>query len=385
VPKTNRTKMSRKDREASELRLRSVMDTMTDAVISSEAGGLIRYFNQSAEKMFGRSAENAIGQPLTILMPEQFRELHRAGIERYMETGKGRVVGKTVELTGLRADGTEFPIELSLSSWRSQEGVLVTAIIRDISERKRAEQEREALADNARHLGDIQDLVIRIVGHDLKAPIAVMQGYLKMVEGGLDAPVAQVGLSTLRGHVRKAEEAASSMLVLMGNARAISRLTMENSGRAKFESIDVDRLIRETAEMLRPLASSKSIELAVASAPGLRLAVAPGFESVVSNLIGNAIKYTPSGGRVDVKVSEGVGTVLIDVEDTGPGIAPEQRARLFKKFERLGLEQTVGSHGLGLSIAASLVELSGGTITANDRADGRKGSVFRVEIPRQPG
>ena len=131
--------------QESENIFRSITESATDAIVSVDREDIIVMWNQTAEKMFGYSAEEAIGNKLTIIMPEQYRRAHRKGISRYVVTGKSKVVGKNYEVTALRKDGTEFPVELSLSSWERRDDIFFTAIIRDITRRRKLEQKlREA-------------------------------------------------------------------------------------------------------------------------------------------------------------------------------------------------------------------------------------------------
>lgn len=127
---------------AGDARFRAFAESALDAIISANRQGNIVYLNRSAEGMFGYAAEELVGQPLTVLMPERFRDAHREGLRRHLETGETRVIGRVVELAGRRKDGTEFPIELSLARWNLGEEAFFTGIIRDVSERKRLEEER---------------------------------------------------------------------------------------------------------------------------------------------------------------------------------------------------------------------------------------------------
>ena len=127
--------------QASEEKFRSLAETANDAILSANSHGNIVYFNGAAEQMFGYSAGEVMGRPLTLLMPERYRHAHAEGFERFLRTGEARVIGKTVEMAGLRKDGSEFPAEVSLSTWRTREGVFFTGILGDISPRKRAEEE----------------------------------------------------------------------------------------------------------------------------------------------------------------------------------------------------------------------------------------------------
>ena len=133
--------------EASEERFRSVVQTANDTIISVDSRGNIVFWNKSAEIIFGYSADEVISKPLTFIMPERFREAHQKGMNRLVSTGKSKMAGKTFETFGLRKDGSEFPIELSLPTWETREGIFFTGIIRDITERKQMEEELRASHD----------------------------------------------------------------------------------------------------------------------------------------------------------------------------------------------------------------------------------------------
>jgi signal transduction histidine kinase len=141
------------------------------------------------------------------------------------------------------------------------------------------------------------------------------------------------------------------------------------------------RIVKETVAILRPLGEARQQQLNVEVPDELRVELPPGFESVVGNLLTNAIKYTPKAGRIDLSLRLEGGQAVFEVMDTGPGITKEMRTRIFRKFERLQDEFSMGSHGLGLLIVHSIVELAGGTITVLDRPDGEHGALFRVEVP----
>jgi PAS domain S-box-containing protein len=129
----------------SERRFRSVVQTAKDAIILADANGNIIAWNRAAQTIFGYREEDVVGQPLTLVMPERYRDAHRQGMARLQTGGEAHVIGTTVELHGLRKDGSEFPLELSIGTWQAREGTFYSGIIRDITERKRAEEERERL------------------------------------------------------------------------------------------------------------------------------------------------------------------------------------------------------------------------------------------------
>lgn len=135
--------------QASEEKFRSLAETANDAILSANSQGNIVYFNGAAEQMFRYPAGEVIGQPLTLLMPERYRHAHTQGFERFLRTGEARVIGKTVEMAGLRKDGSEFPAQISLSTWRTREGVFFTAILSDMTHRKKGEEKFKALLESA--------------------------------------------------------------------------------------------------------------------------------------------------------------------------------------------------------------------------------------------
>lgn len=142
-------KLAEEALQASEEKFRNLAETASDAIISADSRGVITYFNRAAERTFGCVSDEVVGKPLKLLMPERYREAHQQGLNRFLRTGEAHVIGKTVELAGIRKDGAEFPIELSLSSWRTHEGIFFTAILTDITERKRAEKMFKGLLESA--------------------------------------------------------------------------------------------------------------------------------------------------------------------------------------------------------------------------------------------
>jgi len=353
-------------------RFRNLVEDLPIAIFRTAADGRITEVNPACVEMLGYPSKRA-------LVNRNSAEFYadREDFDKYTRAirEKGVLVG--IQTRVRRADGKVIWALGTARTLQDVEGGPVVGylgIFADITERV----ERESAT---KQLSMFQELVIRILGHDLKAPIGVIQGYLELAGGQLEAPLDPMVLARVRDDLHKAAEAASSMLVLLANARAISRLTMSPKEAPPGEVIDLGRMVLDVVGMLKPLAEAKRLQFRVEAREGLRAPVVPGFESVISNLTTNAIKYTPPAGAVDVSLREEKGRVVLTVEDTGPGIPVEMRPRLFRKFERLAQEQSVGSHGLGLSIAASLVEISGGTIGVSDRPDGRPGTVFQVEIP----
>ncbi len=362
---------------ALEASMRRVLDSSADAIFVIDTDTTIAETNKAALAFLGLPP-SVIGQPFETVLRPAFKDpaawsrVSRQVGDAILE-GSQRVEGDAgaVGPQGRPCRVLVDPLRAEGAPGRA-DGVVLR--IRDITA-------EEAAEDAARRARDLQDLVIRVMGHDLKTPIAVMTGYLELAQMVLAQPLTDAERAALKGHLEKAGQATSLMRVIMANARAISRITMGEAAQAPKEPADLSRMLDEVVGILRPLAQAKQISVKVERPEGVRVPLIPGFESVISNLLSNAIKYTPPGGEITVHLAALEGAVRLEVADTGPGIPKEARARLFRKFERLSLEQSVGSQGLGLSIASAIVGLTGGTISVLDRPDGRSGTVFRVDIP----
>src|SRR5229473_1043715 len=173
--------------QASEEKFRSLAETANDAIVSADSQGNIAYLNRAAERIFGYFSKEIVGQPLTVLMPERFRNLHRQGVDRFLRTGDTRVIGKTVELAGRRRDGTEFPLELSLSSCKTSDGIFFTGILSDITERKLIEQETLIRTAQLEAANEELDAFSYSVSHDLRAPLRSIDGFSQaLLEDGAD-------------------------------------------------------------------------------------------------------------------------------------------------------------------------------------------------------
>jgi signal transduction histidine kinase len=355
--------------------LRRFMESSRDALLFVDASTLIVSMNPVAVEILGAGGAWA-GTPFEQVMRPAFKD--EATWNVVSKSIGDALLAKSLktEAEADRVGPQERPFRVVIDPMETNnkrgrsEGALVRMI--DISNERAAEE-------GSRRAQALQDLVIRVMGHDLKTPIAVVGGYLQLAEMRLSKPMGDAEREATRGDLKKAGQATALMHVIMANARAISRLTMGVAPETRQE-VDLAKMVREVTEILGPLATAKLLTLEVDCPESLRLPLLPGFESVIMNLTSNAIKYTPDGGKVTVALRDAGGATSLEVEDTGPGIPVEARRHLFQEYERLSREQTVGSHGLGLSIASTLVELDGGRISVHDRPDGKSGTLFRVEF-----
>ena len=353
----------------SEERFRGVTDAATDAIVSADGNGLLRSWNHGAERMFGWRAEEVVGRPLTVIMPERFRGLHTEGLARVRRTGHSKLAGTVVELVGLRRDGTEFPVELSIGVWESPDGPAFSGVIRDITERKRAE---DALAATSRELertnAELETLVYS-ASHDLKSPMVSLLGYLEYLRIDYGDVLGREG----GRYLERMTDCTLYMQRLIHDLIDLSRV-----GRAASEVTDVDlgELVGAIVEEVR--AAYPSAGFHVRRLPVV-VADPVGFRQLFTNLIENAVRH---GGRPDLEVTvEGRelldGSLELSVRDDGRGIPPEHRERVFGVFERLDGPSTAAGTGMGLAICRKIVELLHGSI----RIQGTDGTDVRVSLP----
>lgn len=353
---------------ASEERFRTLATTATDAIVSADQRGNITYFNPGAERIFGYIAEEVNGQPLTLLMPERFRDAHRAGLARYLATGEARVVGTTVELAGRRKDGTEFPLELSLASWKGGAEIDFTGIMRDITERKRAEETLRRYAAQLEVANAELDAFAYSVSHDLRAPLRSIDGFGQALLEDCADQLDAAG----RDHLGRVRAAGQRMGVLIDDLLRLSRVTRSELRR---ERVDLSALAEDVAADLRRSAPARTVQLTVA--PGV---VAEGdphlLRVVLENLLGNAWKYTAKHPRAEIEFggTDRGGERAFFVRDNGAGFDMKYASKLFGAFQRLHSSAEFEGSGVGLATVQRIVRRHGGRVWAEGAP--RHGATF---------
>ena len=352
----------------SEERFKTLAVTANDAIISADSDGHITYLNPGAERLFGYAADELTGQPLTVLMPERFREPHQAGMARYLATGEARVVGKTVELAGRKRDGTEFPFELSLASWQRGGAVAFTAIIRDITERKRADETLRRYAAQLEAANKDLEAFSYSVSHDLRAPLRSIDGFSQALQEDYSAQLDQEGKS----HLRRVRAAATRMGQLIDDLLHLARVSRAE---LKSEPLDLAVLARSVFKELREREPRRPVEFScLAQAPvrgDARL-----LRIVLQNLLGNAWKFTAQRARahIELGVIEDNGRPAYFVRDDGAGFDPAYAHKLFGAFQRLHTSTQFEGTGIGLATVARIIHRHGGRVWAEGAVD--KGATF---------
>jgi PAS domain S-box-containing protein len=362
--------------QTSEEKFRSVVQTANDAIVTADSHGNITDFNRGAEAIFGYSAREAIGKPLTALMPDRFKEPHQRGLKRYLETGEARVIGKTVELAAKRKDGTEFPVELSLSSWKTRAGLFFTGVLSDITDRKRTEALMLHAKEEAERGSKFKDQFLSTMSHELRTPLNAVLGFSDLLADERYGPLND----RQQRYVAHIHTGGKHLLKLISDILDLSKI---EAGRMELtrEDVTVASAFDEVIGALHPLAEKKSQALLQQVEPNLRVDADPmRFKQVLTNLVGNAIKFTPEGGRIELAARQVDNQVRVEVRDNGPGIPADQQQRIFEAFVRLTQtgSATEGT-GLGLAITSRLVELHGSKLGIESHPG--EGACFYFSLP----
>jgi PAS domain S-box-containing protein len=364
---------------ASEMRFRSIADSALDAIVSVSSEDKITFWNQGAQRIFGYSEEEVIGKSVTIIIPERYKQHHRDGMKRYLKTRRPALIGRTAELQARRKDGTEFPIELSLSTWTSMEGTFFTGIIRDISLRKETELALARSTSEAKQRTEELESLIQMVAHDLKSPVVTICGLVRILEKSLAGNKASDEKSALILH--QLETSSQTMERFLKDL--LDGLASQHSEQQQA-LVRLDECVNEVIAAHRQRAAERGISLRLV----MHEAVSPvagdrhRLSQVIDNLVGNAIKHMGDGQdpRVIVQLLEEENTVITKISDNGVGIALEHQSKIFDRFFRVPGKGEQSGTGLGLSIVKKIVESHGGEISLAPGELG--GATFVIRLPK---
>ena len=356
----------------SEERKAAVLRSTLDTIITMDSEGYIVEFNPAAERAFGYSREEVVGECLAdIIIPERYRDAHHAGLARYNATGEAHVLGQRLELPAKRKDGTEFQAELTITRSDVDGNPTFTGVMRDITERKKQEAEREQLIKALARSNQELDQFAYVASHDLKAPLRGIANLSQWIEEDLGDTLSgenreQMGL--LRGRVHRMEALIDGILQYSRAGRV----------KAKPEPIDTGALVRDVVELIAP---PEPIAIDVApDMPQVTAEKVP-LQQVFMNLIGNAIKHAGADSpRVSVSWEDAGPFYEFTVRDNGQGIAPQYHERIFGIFQTLEARDKVEGTGIGLSVVQKIVDAKGGRVWVE--SDTGKGARFKFLWPK---
>jgi PAS domain S-box-containing protein len=362
--------------------LAGIVDSSEDAIVSKSLDGIITSWNQAAERMFGWTAEEAIGKSIVMIIPQELRQ------EETMILGKLRKGERLEHFETIRVTkhGRRLNISLTVSPIRNKDGKIIGAskIARDITDRVQAEEERmmllaseRAARERAEAASRAKDEFVAMISHEIRSPLNAILGWAQMLrQGTLNEVATANALESIERNARAQAQLVSDLL-------DISRV-ITGKLRINARPVDLTNSLNSALESIRPAAEAKQIQLEVEREPYATVVTgdADRLQQVFWNLLSNAVKFTPRNGRVSVRVWRSNSQLQLIVSDTGAGISPEFLPFIFNRFtqaDTTSARQHAGL-GLGLAIVRHIIELHGGTVTAESDGIG-KGATFRINLP----
>ncbi len=363
------------DLVAREAHLKSILETIPDAMIVIDPKGRIQSFSSAAERLFGRTADEVIGKNVSMLMPSPYRDGHDGYIKRYLRTGERRIIGVGRVVVGERRDGSTFPMELAVGEMKSNDQLFFTGFIRDLTERQKTEGRLQELQSELIHISRLTAMgeMASTLAHELNQPLSAISNYLKGARRLLDG-----GGETAPALVAEALDKASDQSLRAG--QIISRLrNFVARGEAERKVENLSKLLEEASALALVGAKDQGVKVRfdLDSDNDLVLADKVQVQQVVLNLIRNAIEAMcdmPTRQLVISSAADVSSMVQVSVSDTGTGLSPDILPQLFQPF------MTTKPHGMGvgLSISKTIIEAHGGRLWAEPNPGG--GTVFHFTL-----
>lgn len=357
--------------QESEARMRAIFETVIDAIVTIDENGIVERFNPAAENLFGYLEVEVAGRNVSMLMPSPYREMHDKYLLNYRETGVRKIIGLGREVMGLRKDGTVFPMDLSVGEMQLGTRRMFAGIVRDITERKRTEEERAGLLREISSANEELTNFAYVVSHDLKAPLRAISA----LADWLSTDYADKFDAEGKEHMRLLISRVHRMSGLIDGILQYSRI-----GRVKETPmlVDLNRLVRDVIHLLAPPAG---IDIVVEAALPSVMTEPVRIQQVFQNLISNAIKYMDKPeGKIRIGCVDDGGSWRFSVADNGPGIEQRHFERIFQLFQTLAPRDRVESTGVGLSLVRKILEMYNGRVWLESRVG--EGTTFYFILPK---
>jgi len=338
-------------------RLRAVVETAVDAIITIDAQGIIDSANPAAQAMFGYRSEELIGRNVKMIMPAPYRDQHDEYLDNFLTTGVKKIIGIGREVMGQRRDGSIFPVDLAVSEMKVGTRRMFTGIARDVTERKRAAQELLRTAGDLERKSREKQEFFAILAHDLKHPVISIQGLLGLVKNDAFDKLDEESQDNLRLSLSECDR-------MRGMLERINELGRIDHTELTDERVDLRQLVDGCIERLRAKLASKAIQVVV-DVPSVTLRFPRWHvEQSLVNLLDNAINYgcPKQGDRLEITAKVSNGQVIVRVRDFGPGIHPRNHNRVFEPFRRLAPTSEPAGSGMGLTSVRQLMNRIAGDV-----------------------
>lgn len=387
----NNTRMLIANRAQKELATQKQKDTMfesltelsPEAMVIIDTSGVIVLINSQAEKLFGYRREQLVGQKINMLVPISVAHKHDSYVDGYVKNPRTRAMGATKDLFSRHADGSEFPVEVSLSPIQLDDKMLIASSIRNISERKTTENTLKKAIDKAKSASQAKTAFLANMSHEIRTPLNAVIGLTHLLQGN-ELTSEQLNL------VNNIQLAGRSLLGIVNDILDLSKIEA-NEMTVVQAPCNLQQLLDEIYNVFLNQAEQKQISLNLEIDPHLAILVKTDknlLKQILTNLLSNAIKFTSEGSvtlKVSCDISDGLSSstqlVRFSIEDTGIGISPGQQMKIFQPFNQAdeGINRRFDGTGLGLSIVNDLSELLGGEIGVSSELG--KGSCFWLDLP----
>jgi two-component system sensor histidine kinase/response regulator len=370
------------DLKVSEARKAAILELAPDAIITMDHEGKILEFNPAAERIFGCSRGEMIGQELAPLLPAAGPDERWPGLKRYLAADERPAINQRIEIAGVRAGGAEFPVELAVIPILGGQQPVFTATMRDITERKQSEAVLLNAKTAAEEANRAKSQFLANMSHELRTPMNAILGFSEILQ---DQTFGTLNPKQTR-YVDNILTSGRHLLELINSILDLSKV---EAGCMELDRshFDAAAALHSLKSIVKPLAAKKQIVLTTTIQEPIPLISADEakFKQILYNLLSNAIKFTPEGGQVTASIEWREPWLQISVSDTGIGIQPEDQERIFRQFEQVDssyARQQQGT-GLGLSLTRQFVELHGGRLWVQSDGEG-KGSTFSFVLPAPP-
>jgi len=349
-------------------RLQAILDNTVDGLITINEFGLIQHYNKACERVFGYQTVEVLGKNIKMLMPEPYHGEHDGYLKNYHNTGDKKIIGKGREVEAKRKDGSVFPIDLSVSEINVKGEKLYSGIIRDITDRRKAE-------DEIMRSNEELERFAYIASHDLQEPLRMVSNFTMLLNQEYNAQMDDQA----KQYMRFITEASVRMQSLVSDLLEYSRMGSENVGYVEFDSgAQLNGVLQNLGEAI----GQTNAQIKVDSLPVIYCNPVR-FSRLMQNLIGNAIKYRANNQtpQISVSVKDEKTQWVFSIQDNGIGIKKEYLEQIFVIFKRLHDKQQYSGTGIGLAVCRKIVESLDGTIWAE--SEYKKGSTFFFSIPKR--